>query len=61
MSRGSPEAGEKFREEVVQEATQTVVKFNENFFMKKHMDKQGVREESKSTEESKMDQSFYRK
>ena len=39
MSRGSPEAGEKFREEVVQEATQTVVKFNENFFMKKHMDK----------------------
>ena len=54
-------AGEKFRLEVVQEATQTVVKFNENFFMKKHMDKQGVQEESKSTEESKMDQSFYRK
>ena len=45
----------------MQESTQAVVKFNENFFMKKQMDKQGTQEETKNTEESKMDQSFYRK
>ena len=34
-------------------ATQAVTKFNENFFMRKHMDKIDKQEENKSTEESK--------
>ena len=34
-------------------ATQAVTKFNENFFMRKHMEKIDNQEETKSTEESK--------
>jgi hypothetical protein len=34
-------------------ATQAVTKFNDNFFMLKHMEKIDNQEETKSTEESK--------
>ena len=63
MSYASPNGADEFKEKIMIGATQAVTKFNENFFMRKHMEKYNNQEESKNTEESKnqMDQSFYRK
>ena len=53
ISKGSPDGASDFKEEVMEGATQAVTKFNENFFMRKHMEKIDNQEETKSTEESK--------
>ena len=53
MSKASPDGANEFKEEIMVGATQAVTKFNENFFMRKHMEKHNKQEETKNTEESK--------